>query len=185
MKTALKTIKIILYFSFTLFLLTGCEKDMSSKTNAVNVNEVMVTPLRSAFVGGGIADPSVGTSHRLHIYEGKYTEGPKWNEVKEKVFVSGFCYNGKDYSNLGDCIELIRITDLPSIGDLSIPLIQGKYEGGHELVSSVSINKYSFGSYDEDGSQTENSQINIHIVLTNKETIDILFTGSTPYDGYY
>ena len=32
------------------------------------------------FMGGGIANPSNGSSHRCHMYEKYYEYGPNWDE---------------------------------------------------------------------------------------------------------
>ena len=177
--------KRFLFYLLMLPLVFGCGKLPTTNKGGVYVNNSIDIELRSAFVGGGIADPSVGSSHRFHMYEGNYQEGPLWDEVKEVVYIGGFRHSGKDYSNLADCIDEIAINGLPSIGSLSVTMNQGRYEGGNEFVSAVRINEYSFGEYDKEGNQIKNSQIDIDIILKDGRTISVRYSGKTPYDGYY
>ena len=93
--------------------LIGCEKGILDYDNA-NGNAVIVKPanatkadsgtltkdgtlvysIGSVFVGGGIADPSKGSSHRCHFYQEKFTEGPRWDQVEALVTIYGFRHNG-------------------------------------------------------------------------------------------
>lgn len=171
--------KKILLALLALPLFLGCNDIQPIGKYGIFVNDLLETELKSAFVGGAVADPSIGSSHRLHIYEKNYSSGPRWNEVKEVVHITGFRYTGTDYPNLGACISSITVNGTSSIGTLVIPLNQGKYEGGNELVSSVKIANYSFGSQDE------KAQIDIRITLKDNQTIDILYSGPAHYDGYY
>lgn len=166
-------------------LFWGCNDIQPTEKNGIFIDNRLETELKSAFAGGAIANPSAGHSHRLHIYEEYFTEGPKWNEVKEDVLVTGFLHRGTDYPNLGDCISSLTVNGPSSIGTLVIPLNQGKYEGGSELVSSVTIASYSLGTLNDDGSTKENARIDIRITLKDSRTIDIRYSGPTPYDGYY
>lgn len=166
-------------------IFAGCNKMESPGNNGVFVDNVRNTRLKSAFVGGGVADPTKGSSYRCHIYSEYYEEGPEWDKVQHKVLITGFRYSGKEYQDNGDFIDYIWIHDVPSIGDLAIPMNQGKYEGGSDLVSSVSIDTYYRGAYAKDGSQTEDARFKIRVVLKDKRRIDIRYVGATPYDDYY
>lgn len=179
-----KFIYLLIVVLSTAFF-AGCNKLDSPERNGIFVNGVRKSALKSCFVGGGIADPSKGTSYRCHIYSEHLSEGPDWNEVQEKVFIGGFKYKRKEYGDTGDFIDHIFVRDVASIGDLVIPMNQGKYEGGNELVSSVSIIDYKRGVYDKLGNQTENARFQIRIVLKDKRKIEIRYVGNTPYDGYY
>ena len=69
---------------------------------------------------------------------------------------------------------------------LIIPMNQGKYEGGCDLVKDVKINSYSFSSYQEDlYTINDDGKIDIRILLKDGTIISILFAGKTPFDGYY
>ena len=177
--------KRVLFHLLMLTLVSGCDKLSTTGKGGVYVNNSIDIELRSAFVGGAIANPSEGSSHRFHMYEGSYQEGPRWDEVKETVYIEGFRHTGKDYSNFADCIDGIAICGLHSISDLSVSLNQGRYEGGNDAVSAVKINGYSFGEYDKEGNQIKDSQIDIDIILKDGRTISIRYSGKTPYDGYY
>lgn len=173
------TMKRFLLALLALSLFLGCNDIQPTGKYGIFVNDLLETELKSAFVGGAVADPSIGSSHRLHIYEKNYSSGPRWNEVKEVVHITGFRYTGTDYPNLGACISSITVNGPSSIGTLAIPLNQGKYEGGNELVSSVKIANYSFGSQDE------KAQIDIRITLKDNQTIGILYSGPAHYDNYF
>ena len=166
-------------------LFLGCSDLQPTGKYGIFVNDLLETELKSAFFGGAVADPSLGSSHRLHIYEKSYSSGPRWDEVKEVVHITGFQYTGTDYSNLGTCISSITVNGPSSIGTLAIPLNQGRYEGGNELVSSVKITNYTFSSKDENGIAKGKAQIDIRITLKDNQTIDILYSGPAQYDNYY
>ena len=117
------TMKRFLLALLALPLFLGCNDIQPTGKYGIFVNDLLETELKSAFFGGAVANPSLGT--------------------------------------------------------LVIPLNQGKYEGGNELVSSVKIANYSFGSQDE------KAQIDIRITLKDNQTIDILYSGPAHYDGYY
>lgn len=179
-----KFIYILIVVLSTAFFV-GCNKLDSPERNGVFVNGVRKSALKSCFVGGGTADPSKGSSYRCHIYSEYHSEGPNWNEVQEKVLVRGFHHNGKEYGDTGDFIDYISICDVASIGNLIIPMNQGRYEGANELVSSVSIIDYDRGAFDKLGHQTEYARFHIRIVLKDGRTIEIRYVGNTPYDDYF
>lgn len=200
------TLLSILLMGCCLF---GCEKGVSDTDD--NGNAVVVTPaaatkadsgtltkngdfvysIGSVFVGGGIADPSEGSSHRCHFYKEKFTEGPNWDEVEALVEIYGFRYNGVDYQESWQCIDEIIINGLDeSLGfgpRLHIPMNQGEYQGGSELIKDVKIKSYRFASYiDYQGHQNKDADINIVITSTAGDIITIRFANDvTPYDGYY
>lgn len=170
------------------FSFSGCETLRTSDKNGVFINERLHAETKSAFIG-------IQMYERLHVlrfYEGYYSESPYLpsSSVKEKVVIYGYldvnwrtggCLISREY------IHTIVLYNLPSIGDLTIPLNNGIYEGGNELVSSVTINEYSFGGYfyyTYEFLERENS-VDIHIVLTDKKRIDIRYSGITPHDGAY
>lgn len=177
--------------------INNVESNINSVENGINVgdqwdgksglyiNGKLETELRSAFAGGGTANPAEGHSNRMHIYEKYYSEGPIWSEVKEKVLINGFSYTGKTYSGLGETINRIKLSGLSFTDELYIPMNQGNYEGGNEQVSSVKIVKYSLGKYDSNGKQIENAEIEIEISLKDSQTISIIYSGLTPYDNYF
>lgn len=192
--------KRLLLFLAIIPVFFGCNKVSSSEISVKNdintsdrwdgksglyVNGQLETELRSAFAGGGCANPNEGDSSRMHIYEGYYSEGPIWSEVTEKVLIQGFNHNGKTYSGLGETINSIKINGLSFMDNLLIPMNQGIYEGRNEQVTSVKIVKYSLGKYDGRGNQIEDAEIEIEISLKDSQTISIIYSGLTPYDNYF
>lgn len=190
--------------------LIGCEKGVFGSDDA-NGNALIVKPanatkadggtltkdgtfvykIGSVFQGGADTDPEKGSSHRCHMYQEKFTEGPRWNEVQALVEIYGFHYNGVDYNEPGQVIDRITINGLDeSLGFgtcLYIPMKQGKYKGGNDLIQDVQIKSYKFASYiDYEGHQNKDADINIVITSTAGDIITIRFANDvTPYDGYY
>jgi len=167
---------------------SGCETLRTSDKNGVFINGYLHAETKSAFIGNSI----YYGFHSFRMYEDYYSESPYWLDpaVTLKVVITGYlginwrtggCLISREY------IHTIVLYNLPSIGDLTIPLNNGIYEGGNELVSSVTINEYSFGGYfyyNYEFLERENS-VDIHIVLTDKKRIDIRYSGITPHDGAY
>ena len=147
-------------------------------------------PIGSVFVGGGVADPTIGASHRCRFYSETFTEGPLWDKVREMIYINGFRYLGVEYTAPGQYIDHIAIYGLdPSLHygeELNIPMNQGKYEGGCDLVKDVKINTYQFSTYQADHyTKNDDARIDIRIEMKDGTIISILFAGVTPYDGYY
>ena len=190
-------------------VLSGCEKvnsDANAVKDALTIKPAALTKsdngvkmqdgsvvysIGSVFVGGGVANPSKGSSHRCHFYQEKFTEGPSWDEVAALVVIWGFRYAGVDYTQPGQYIDQIYINGIDeSLGlgaYLSIPMEQGKYKGGNPLVSDVRIVSYQFSSYNQ-AQGSLNSDAKIHIIITTKagDVITLLYENDvTPYDGYY
>lgn len=190
--------------------LMGCEKGVFGPDNA-NGNALIIKPAKatkadggsftkdgtlvytigSVFVGGGTADPSKGSSHRCHFYQEKFTEGPRWDRVEALVTIYGFRHTGTEYNLPGQVIDQIIINGLDeSLGFgacLNIPMNQGKYKDGNELIKDVQIKSYKFASYiDYEGHQNKDADINIVITSTAGDIITLRFVNDvTPYDGYY
>ena len=190
--------------------LVGCEKGVFGSDDAIGNALIVKTAnatkadggalakdgtfvykIGSVFHGGADTDPEKGSSHRCHFYQEKFTEGPRWNEVQALVEINGFRYNGVDYNEPGQVIDRIKINGLDeSLGFgscLYIPMKQGKYKGGNDLIEDVQIKSYKFASYiDYDGHQNKDADINIVITSTSGDIITIRFANDvTPYDGYY
>ena len=156
--------------------------------NKLSIGSEKAFPIGSVFVGGAIADPMKGSSHRCHFYKEAFTEGPRWDEVKEMIYISGFRHKGTEYTAPGQYIDLINIWLDPSMGygeNMRIPMNQGEYEGGNELVKDVKINSYKFSTYQEDEYiVNDDAKIDIRILLNDGTTLAILFAGKTPTDSY-
>lgn len=179
--------------------LIGCETGESgpedANGNALVVkpanakNGTLVYPIGSVFAGGADAEPEKGSSHRSHFYREKFEKGPRWDEVEALVEIYGFHHNGIDYNEPGQIVDQIRINGLDeSLGlgtSLKIPMQQGKYKGGNELIKDVRIKSYTFSSYSE-GHLNKDADINIVITSTKGDVITIRFANDiTPYDDYY
>lgn len=162
----------------------------TADNGTLTMNGSLVYSIGSVFVGGAIANPEKGSSHRCHFYQEKFTEGPRWNEVEAIVEVYGFRHSGIDYNEQGQYIDQIIINGLDeSLGfgaRLDIPMNQGKYEGVNELIKDVRIKSFKFASYNDEGQQNKDADINIVITSTAGDNITIRFANDvTPYDGYY
>ena len=202
--------KCFLFFiSLTSICFTGCNN--TSRTDSSTNKAVIVKPahsvksdagsltedgcfvysIESAFAGGGISDPSVGSSHRCRMYREKFETGPKWNEVEALVIIEGFRYNNTEYTTADKMINRITINGLEdSLGlgySIVIPMEQGEYNGGNELIQDVRINSYQPSTFNTD-TESFNKDANINIVITSAagDIIYIRFiNGITAYDGYY
>ena len=189
----------VLVFLSGLLLLVGCERIHSSDelaslsdepaSSGIYVSGECIVPIGSTFMGGGVADPSKGSSHRCQMYEQYFAQGPSWDEVASVVAISGFRYTGVTYSEPGQFIDYIGISgavlnlDTP----LRIPLEQGKYKGGCELVSSVRITNYNPGTVKDrvTGDMNDDGKIDIAISLKDGRMLRIHYRGKILYDGYY
>ena len=70
--------RVLMVFS-GLLLLVGCEKIHSGDdpvslsdepaSSGIYVGGECIVPIGSTFMGGGVADPNKGSSHRCHMYE--------------------------------------------------------------------------------------------------------------------
>ena len=184
-------IPIVIMLVAGLLLSVGCEKYASDQpaSSGVYLDGKCIVSIGSTFMGGGIADPSKGSSHRCHMYEKYFEHGPSWDQVASAVTITGFRYTGITYSEPGQYIDFISISravlDLDT--PLSIPLEQGKYKGGCDLVSSVRITNYYSGTVKNQttGDMNDDGKIDIEISLTDGHTLRIHYRGKILYDGYY
>ena len=157
----------------------------------VSKDGTYVFPIGSVFVGGAIAEPSKGSSHRCHFYTEKFTEGPNWDDVPCLVYIGGFRWKDVEYTKPGQYIDYIVLNfpnEIPGLGTLiRIPMEQGKYNGGNELIKNVKINSYQFASFvDYSGAQNKDADIDIVITTTAGDKLSLVFKNDvTPYDGYY
>ena len=75
--------KRILFLAALATMVMACEKYTSDKpeSSGVYLNGRCVVPIGSTFMGGGVAEPSKGSSHRCHMYEYGYEKGPLREEA--------------------------------------------------------------------------------------------------------
>ena len=104
------------------------------------------------------------------------------------VEINGYHYNGIDYNEPGQVVDQIRINGLDeSLGlgtSLIIPMQQGKYKGGNELIKDVRIKSYTFSSY-SGVHLNKDADINVVITSTTGYVITIRFANEiTPDDNY-
>ena len=171
-------------------MVMACEKYTSDtqESSGIYLNGKCIVPIGSAFMGGAIADPSKGSSHRCNMYENDYESGPRWDEVASLVTIMGFRYTGETYLAPGQFIDGIGINkDVLGLDThLSILLEQGKYKGGCELVSAVKITNYDSGTVKDlnTGEKNDDGKIDIAISLTDGRTLRIHYRGKIRYDGY-
>lgn len=192
-------IRRVLMLLSSLFLLVGCDKYTGDDEPASSSDELAmsgvyldgkcIVPIGSTFMGGGVADPNKGSSHRCHMYEQYFAQGPSWDEVASVVAISGFRYTGVTYSEPGQFIDYIGISGaiLSLDAPLRIPLEQGKYKGGCEQVSSVKITNFNLGTVKDliTGDMNDDGKIDIVISLKDGRTLRIHYRGKVLYDGYY
>ena len=103
------------------------------------------------------------------------------------VEINGYHYNGIDYNEPGQVVDQIRINGLDeSLGlgtSLIIPMQQGKYKGGNELIKDVRIKSYTFSSY-SGVHLNKDADINVVITSTTGYIITIRFANEiTPDDN--
>ena len=165
-----------------------------SDIGTASKESTLVFPIGSVFVGGGVANPSKGSSHRCHFYTQKFSEGPSWDEVDALVTIMGFRYRDVDYTEPGQYIDFIHLLlpeEIPGLGtDITIPMKQGQYKGGNDLIRDVQIKSDRFSSVSDtdSGSYTLNKDADIDIVITTTagDMIMLVFNNEvTPFDGYY
>ena len=177
------------FILLALAVLSAACSDYSSdnhKSSGIYLNERRVVSIGSAFTGGSIASPRDGTSHRCRMFERASEYMPEESPV---VFIHGFCYNGVTYSKPGQKLESIYIDGavLDSDTPLSVPLNQGKYEGGCESVSAVDIINYDRGTVktQSTGEMNDDGKIDILISLKGGRKLRIHYRGKIPFDGCY
>ena len=183
-------IPIVIMLVAGLLLSVGCDKYTCDEpsSSGVYLGGKRVVSIGSTFMGGGTADPSKGSSHRYHMYEQYFEQGPSWDQVASVVTITGFRYTGVTYSEPGQFIDFIGISE--SVLDLDTPLLipleQGEYKGGCDLVSSVRITNYDFGTVKDQitGDKNDDGKIDIVISLKDGRTLRIHYRGKILYDGY-
>ena len=187
-----------------LAAVSSCDQERLSTDNTVGnavivklINDdTWVLTLGSAFQGGSLMGPETA-GLRCRMFHEYYTSCPNVNLVEYAVYIGGIIELNKEYSSEpSNSINIISIKGLDeSLGLgtlLDIPMNQGKYEGGNELVEDVQINSYKYSTLiDEDDlsldytSYNKDADIDILIKLTTGGAISIHYANAaTPYDGY-
>lgn len=181
--------KVLYMFLVVVLALAGCTKEdyVFNGENGIFVDGVKVVPIESAFVGGGVSNPSKGSFHRFNMYSEYYENGPSWHEVLSVVYINGFRYKGTEYTSPGQYLSFVGFSlgGAHGLDGLGVELDQGVYKGSNDLVKSVKVKSYYFGRDDVNGKQIEDSVIDISIKLKDSTVIDIKYKGLTPFDGYY
>lgn len=173
-----------LLFSVCILGCNKSEETTITNSGGISIDDVQQEELKSAFKGGGTVEPTEGDWSIFYIFSDYYPEYP--SRIKEKISIEGFYYTGKEYTDDKDAVERISLYDIPSIGNLIIPMNQGKYEGGNELVSSLTINEFFEGRIDFYGENSiEDARVSISIVLKDNCRIDIRYVGSALWDGMF
>ena len=179
--------RIVLLIASAMLVL-ACEKYMSNDpgSSGIYMDGKRLVPIGSVFIGGGIADPAKGASHRCRMYEEYFSTGPRWDEVPSIVTMFGFRVAGASYSGPGQYLNHIIINNavLNTDRPLIITLQQGEYKGGNEQVASVRIRNYDFGTVNDNGRRNGDGKIDIVISLTDGRTLRLHYRGTMPYDGY-
>ena len=157
---------------------TGCHKGDSQVTNGNALvikpegnGKAIEYPIGSVFQGGS----DLGDWAALHynFFREKYTEYPR--KVNPIISIGGVMYSSVQYTEPGQWIGSIVIQGIDeSLGfgsRIAIPMEQGTYKGGNELIQDVRI--ISFRSPD------------IRIVITTAagDTITIRYSDDVLFDG--
>ena len=158
----------------------------------------IIYPIGSVFYGGGVSNPAKGVALSTHFFRDSFQKCPDLAKETAFVTVYGFrhaddeYYSGVEYKEPGLFVEEILIRGLDeSLGLgplLEIPMNQGEYKGGNDLIKDVRIKSFKYASYTDDKWTTQNKDADINIVITSTagDIITICFTNEiTPFNGYY
>ena len=191
-KTMKKLIKLLSLCALCACVFTACSNDDDSDANAnvITCNGNVCAHLASAFVGGGVADPTEGHSSRLSIFDKSYTSYPS-GEVA-KVRIEGFYHTNKTYKGNGDHLEMIRLGFVDK-HEVNISLNQGVFEGKdapggtNTHVSSVTIHSFSLDETSPNGESDRKWNANIHITIKmdDSSVIEVKYSGKVLLDGMY
>ncbi|MBQ0150556.1 MAG: hypothetical protein KBT08_08105 [Bacteroidales bacterium] len=164
-----------------LLALISCEKvkfesssyDASYNVNGIYENGSLICELNSVFTGGGVADISKGTSHRLALYTENYSN---FSQIDKSSIVSiqGFRHVGKTYTEKGEYLESICLRNLGTHEDILVNR-DSEYSQSSTSVKKTLIKQYII----EDG----NARIDFRIILKDNTTFDVHYVGPAQYDG--
>lgn len=156
---------------------------------SVTYNGDEVFEINSVYVHGSVCpDPTMGSTNRISMFSECFKSNPEQFYPSEKICISdaeigigGFvpAEHELPYYSSSYMTNLTIDNVLPS-GKLCIPLKDGKYAGGNELVSSVSFEMFSF----EEGDKWTTAQIKIIVSLTDGSQLAISYDGASAYDGW-
>lgn len=192
--------KLAFFAALLLVCLSSCE---TLNINKDNRNALVIKPARHSNVDpgaltnegtlyysfgslffGGLADYEKSSAPNCEIFHGAYTVCPRWDVEEPLVSISAVWYNDVEYTKPGQAIERICITGLDeSLGlgsTICIPMKQGKYKGGNDLIRNVRINAYQYG-WDITFPGDKIPKADIDIIITSKagDVINIYFSGDT------
>ena len=179
MKSTLELLAALLFAC----CLAGCQKGDKddANQNALVVTlaqdaQTIVYPIGSVFVGGG--DLGDWTGNGYSFYRDKFTKYPRKMSL---IDIEGRMFKGKEYTEPGQWIDLIFIRwpdeSLGLGASLYIPMEQGVYKGGNDLISDVRID--SFQRSDSFG------DIKISITTKSGDVIAIHYSGEVLPTGLY
>lgn len=181
--------------------LVGCQKEpIESNENAViikpantsQIDKSLLTkegtiayPILSAILGGGVINPREGSTYFCQVGCDKLTE----EDESLIVYIQGFRHYGVDYTFPGQQVDMITISGLEeSLGlgkNLIIPLSQGIYEGGNEMIKDVQIISLKGSTIDAHGTSNKDADINIVIYSKAGDIITIRFANDvTKHEGF-
>lgn len=135
--------------------------------------------IKTALVGGAIADPEKGSSFRMSLQGERNTEGTmvvarRRGGDNPEIYITGFRYKGKEYPKAGGFIDRIV---LHHPGEIEIELDQGCYNGSNPDVKAVKFEKFTIS----DGK----AEVLINIEMKTGKKIVIAYRGASEYDGLY
>ena len=164
-------------------MVMACEKYTSDRpaSSGIYLDGKCIVSIGSTTMGSGEAASGKGDNHRCRMFE--KDPGDKLGLLVEFI---GFRYADETYTSSEQCLERIIVCELAGFGaPLHIPLEQGVYTGGSELVSSVNIMNYDYGTpnYETFSQNNDDGKIDIIITLTDGRTLRIHYRGRIRWIG--
>lgn len=161
------------------------EPSLSTKADngILTTDGVMVYTIGSVFVAENVSsDPRMGVYHSMYrFYQKKFDSYPGLKEESLLVYISGTKYSGVEYTAPNQHIDRIAIMGIDeSLGlgtTISIPMVEGKYNGGNPLIKDVQIKSFKLSShtitlqseqlYPTEDDIVTNADADINIVITS------------------
>ena len=119
------------------------EQDNALVVNPANGTKPVIYPIESVFRRSN--DLSMWTSVRYSFYQKAYTSYPRFD--KPFVLLSGRVSKGEELTDSVRNLDTITLQGLlrwsvKIPGDLNIPLEEGEYKGGNDLITEVRIESF-------------------------------------------
>lgn len=170
----IRTIKLFALMLISAVVFCSCKKDEDEAPGYVYLNGNVCYELNWAIEGGGVANPDEGSWYEFILYRDKQAESPNLNLAD--VYINEFRENGKQYGSSTEKLTEIQVKNLPNIGNVSVNMSQGVYDGKNESVESITINSY--------GCNNDNLCFDIVIKLKSSDVVRIKYNGQSRHGGF-